>query len=152
MSVLDNKTSEAISTHGEGGAGMTHNTLPLLNEVNHALRRLLSTGESTIIDLRAIPFGPGDETRLMTLLGEGEVNASLDALGKTTVKETRFSGVWLVDHYNSEEERIAFQIEVIEIPELLRAQTEDMYQSLEHLGEVLEKEMLKLNGGSPPIQ
>lgn len=152
MSVLDNKTSESPPNHGQVGAGMTHNTLPLLNEVSHALKRLIRTGEPTIIDLRAIPFGPGDETRLMTLLGEGEVNASLDALGKTTIKETRFSGVWLVDHYNSEDERIAFQIEVIEIPELLCAQKEDMNESLGHLDEVLEVEKQKLNGGSHAIQ
>lgn len=120
---------------------MTHNTLPLLNEVRHALRRLIRTGESTIIDLRAIPFGPGDEERLLDLLGEGEVTASLDALGKTTVKESRFSGVWIVDHYNNEAERIAFQIEVIDIPELLRAQADDVSQSLEALANMLDAEM-----------
>lgn len=120
---------------------MTHNTLPLLNEVRHGLRRLIRTGESTIIDLRAIPFGPGDEERLLDLLGEGEVTASLDALGKTTVKESRFSGVWIVDHYNNEAERIAFQIEVIDIPELLRAQADDVSQSLEALANMLDAEM-----------
>lgn len=152
MSVLDNKTSESAAPSGSVEAGMTHNTLPLMNEVSHALKRLLRTGESTIIDLRAIPFGPGDEKRLMALLGEGEVNARLDTLGKTTVTETRFSGVWLVDHYNGENERIAFQIEVIEIPELLRAQTDDMYQSLGLLDDLVEQEKQKLNGGSLPIQ
>ena len=131
---------------------MTHNTLPLLNEVSHALKRLVRTGESTIIDLRAIPFGPGDETRLISLLGKGEVVATLEALGKTTINETRFSGVWLVDHYNSEDERIAFQIEVIEIPELLRAQTDDMYESLDQLDEVLDTEMQKQSGGSRLVQ
>jgi hydrogenase-1 operon protein HyaF len=150
MSVFDNKSSESPSSVGL--AGMTHNTLPLLNEVSHALKRLVRTGESTIIDLRAIPFGPGDEARLVKLLGKGEVQATLDALGKTTVTETRFSGVWLVDHFNSEDERIAFQIEIIDIPELLRAQTDDMYESLDSLDGVVEVEKQKLNGGSPAIQ
>lgn len=122
---------------------MTHNTLPLLHEVRHALKRLVRTGESTIIDLRAIPFGPGDEERLLHLLGQGEVVATIEALGKTTVHESRFSGVWVVDHYNSEGERIAFQIEVIEIPELLRAQVDDMYESLDKLDTVLDVEMHK---------
>ncbi|WP_260291592.1 hydrogenase expression/formation protein [Sedimenticola hydrogenitrophicus] len=139
MSVFEQKGSEAVSNRAM--PGMTHNTLPLLHEVRHALERLLRTGESTIIDLRAIPFGPGDEERLLSLLGEGEVAATLDALGRTTVRESRFSGVWIVDHYNSEAERIAFQLEVIEIPALLRAQTEDMYQSLGALDSVLNAEM-----------
>jgi len=120
---------------------MSHNTIPLMHEVNHALKRLIRTGEGTIIDLRAIPFGPGDEARLLQLLGEGEVTASMDALGRTTVRETGFSGVWLVDHYNSEEERIAFQIEITDIPDLLRAQDEDMGESLQRLEYLLRREL-----------
>jgi hydrogenase-1 operon protein HyaF len=138
MSVFEQNDSEAVSNCVM--PGMTHNTLPLLHEVRHALERLLRTGDSTTIDLRAIPFGPGDEERLLSLLGEGEVVATLDVLGRTTVRESRFSGVWIVDHYNSEAERIAFQLEVIEIPVLLRAQTEDMYQSLDALDSVLNEE------------
>lgn len=132
-------TSESPLTCSQQ-AGMSHNTIPLMHEILHALKRLIRTGESTIIDLRAIPFGPGDEARLLQLLGEGEVLANLDALGKTTVRETLFSGVWLVDHYNSEEERIAFQVEVTDIPELLRAQDEDMRESLLRLDAVLQQE------------
>ncbi|WP_428634201.1 hydrogenase expression/formation C-terminal domain-containing protein [Sedimenticola sp.] len=141
MSVFDHKAAQSVT--GTEMPGMTHNTLPLLNEVRHALKRLVRTGEPTIIDLRAIPFGPGDEARLLSLLGEGEVVAVLDALGKTTVKETGFSGVWIVDHYNTEEERIAFQIEVVDIPDLLRAQTDDMYESMGKLEELLDTEMEK---------
>lgn len=139
MSVFDQTGS--ASPLAPGSAELTHNTLPLLNEVRHALKRLIRTGESTIIDLRAIPFGPGDEDHLLELLGEGEVTATLDSLGKTTIKESRFSGVWIVDHYNNEAERIAFQIEVIDIPELLRAQADDMSLSLEKLGTMLDAEM-----------
>lgn len=136
MNIYDQKGLEALES--SAGSGMTHNTLPLLHEVRHALGRLLRTGESTIIDLRAMPFGPGDEERLLGLLGQGEVQAMLEVLGKTTITESRFSGVWIIDHYNSEAERIAFQIEVIEIPELLRAQREDMQESLDALDAVLE--------------
>ncbi|AKH19519.1 hydrogenase expression/formation C-terminal domain-containing protein [Sedimenticola thiotaurini] len=139
MSALDQTDSSSVSA--SGNAELTHNTLPLLNEVRHALKRLVRTGESTIIDLRAIPFGPGDEERLLDLLGQGEVQATLDSLGRTSIKESRFSGVWIVDHYNSEDERIAFQIEVIDIPDLLRAQADDMSQSLDKLATLLEDEL-----------
>jgi len=139
MSVSDQTGCSSVSASGK--AELTHNTLPVLNEVRHALKRLIRTGESTIIDLRAIPFGPGDEQRLLDLLGQGEVQATLDSLGRTTITESRFSGVWLVDHYNSDGERIAFQIEVIDIPDLLRAQVDDMSQSLDELGTLLEVEL-----------
>lgn len=131
---------------------MSHNTIPLMHEVSHALKRLIRTGEPTIIDLRAIPFGPGDEARLLQLLGEGEVTASMDALGRTTVRETGFSGVWLVDHYNHEEERIAFQIEVTHIPDLLRAQDEDMGESLQRLESMLRQELAAEGEGGRSVQ
>lgn len=139
MSVSDQTGCSPDSAYGK--AELTHNTLPVLNEVRHALKRLIRTGEPTIIDLRGIPFGPGDEQRLLDLLGQGEVQATLDSLGRTSITESRFSGVWLVDHYNSEDERIAFQIEVIDIPDLLRAQVDDMSQSLDRLSTLLEVEL-----------
>lgn len=138
MSIFDHKGVEVVTI--PVGPGTTQNSLPLLNEVRHALKRLVRTGESTIIDLRAIPFGPGDEERLLGLLGQGEVQATLDSLGRTTIRESRYSGVWIVDHYNSEAERIAFQIEVIDIPELLRAQHEDMLEGLDALDRVMDSE------------
>ncbi|MCW8908254.1 MAG: hydrogenase expression/formation protein [Sedimenticola sp.] len=131
---------------------MSHNTIPLMHEVNQALKRLIQTGEGTIIDLRAIPFGPGDEARLLQLLGEGEVTASMDALGRTTVRETGFSGVWLVDHYNSEDERIAFQIEITDIPDLLRSQDDDMSESLQRLESMLSQELAGEGEGGHSVQ
>lgn len=150
--MTDFKTISQESLGSTRQAGMSHNTIPLLHEVNHALKRLIRTGESTIIDLRAIPFGPGDETRLLELLGEGEVIASLDVLGRTTVKETAYTGVWLVDHYNSEDERIAFQIEITDIPKLLQAQDADMSDSLQRLDHLLNVELAELPEGQPSVQ
>ena len=41
----------------------TGNMVPILNEIRHALSHLAETGESTTIDLGAIPFGPGGDVR-----------------------------------------------------------------------------------------
>jgi hydrogenase-1 operon protein HyaF len=102
------------------------NALPLLHEVRHALERLIATGDSTQIDLNAIPFGPGDEARLTNLLGTGEVSATIDALGKTLVQETAIPGVWLIDYRNGEDQRLALHIEIATIPGILAAQPEDL--------------------------
>ena len=52
------------------------NVRPLLNEVLHAIDRLLDTGEPTTIDLAGLPFGPGELEQLEATLGEPEsVNA-----------------------------------------------------------------------------
>jgi hydrogenase-1 operon protein HyaF len=102
------------------------NAVPILYEVRHALDRLIAAGEETRIDLNAIPFGPGDEGRLVCLLGTGEVSASIEALGATRVQETAVPGVWLVDYRNAEGERLALHLEIAAIPEILRTQREDL--------------------------
>jgi hydrogenase-1 operon protein HyaF len=82
---------------------ITGNVTPILNEIRHALEKLLEEGEATIIDLRALPMGPGEEQQLESLLGIGEVTANIDAMGLSTVNETLFAGVWLVTHRNTED-------------------------------------------------
>jgi hydrogenase-1 operon protein HyaF len=113
------------------------NALPILHEIRHGLARLADSGESTLIDLRAIPFGPGDEQRLLDLLGRGEVEAGLRALGETRVWETAIPAVWLVDHYNGEGERIALQVEIDRIPQILCTQEEDVRNATARLDALL---------------
>jgi hydrogenase-1 operon protein HyaF len=102
------------------------NAEPVLHEVRHALARLISTGESTKIDLKAMPFGPGDLERLLSVLGTGEVQATIDALGPTRVQETAIPGVWLVDYLNSEAQRLALHLEIATVPEILCPQPQDL--------------------------
>lgn len=114
------------------------NALPILGEIRHALARLAETGEATRIDLAAIPFGPGDEDRLLELLGRGEVQATVEALGPTRIWESRFPGVWLVDYANADSQRLALQVEVDEVPQILRTQRPDLADSLSALDARLE--------------
>lgn len=109
------------------------NAMPILSEIRHALARLAEQGEPTRIDLAAMPFGPGDEERLLNLLGRGEVEANVEALGPTQIWETRFAGVWVLDYANVEGERIALQIEVDTIPQLLRADPTDVQNAVSAL-------------------
>ena len=109
------------------------NAVPLLHEIRHALQKLLDTGEQTSIDLRSVPMGPGDEDRLLDALGRGEVEAELNALGRSLIRETGISGVWLVEHYGPEGELTAKFMEVAWIPSILKAQTEDVREGLQRL-------------------
>ncbi len=108
----------------------TGNLLPLLHEIRHALERLLDTGEETVIDLRALPMAPGEEQRLEQALGKGEVEAVLDALGRSVIRETRYSGVWLVTHQDEGGEVLGRTIEVTRVPALVPSQPEEMDHSL----------------------
>jgi hydrogenase-1 operon protein HyaF len=106
------------------------NAWPILSEVRHALARLIETGDPTQIDLGAMPFGPGDEDRLMALLGSGEVTATVDALGPTQIRETAFRGVWVVEYLNTDAQRVALHLEIDEVPRLLRTQPDDLADGL----------------------
>jgi hydrogenase-1 operon protein HyaF len=135
MSALSDTSVHVAATNG--APEVWGNSLPILHEVRHGLKRLAETGESTLIDLRAIPFGPGDEVRLLELLGEGEVTAKVDALGPTRVWETAVKGVWIVDHRDLDEQRLALNIEVATIPNILRTQPEDVEDAIRALDERL---------------
>jgi hydrogenase-1 operon protein HyaF len=120
-----------IVAEASGGDGAHWgNALPILHEIRHALAHFVATGESTIIDLRSIPFGPGDEERLLEALGRGEVEATVSALGPTRVWETAFPGVWVVDHRSDDDERLVLQIEITRVPGILQAQPPDVSDGL----------------------
>jgi hydrogenase-1 operon protein HyaF len=113
--------------------GLTDNVLPVLHEIRHALDRLVEDGEPTIVDLTAMPFGPGDEERLLAALGSGEVAATIDTIGLTQVRETSFPGVWLVDHLSAEGARLVLHVEVATVPSLLATPAEDLAEARRRL-------------------
>jgi len=123
-----------VRVEGSAAAGaLTHNLLPVLHEIRHALDRLIEEGEPTIIDLTAMPFGPGDEEGLVAALGVGEVQATVNAIGETRIRETAYAGVWLVEHLSTEEARLALHVEVASVPFLLKTPTEDMAEACRRL-------------------
>ncbi len=113
------------------------NALPLLNEIRHALERLLASGETTVIDLGALPLGQQDEAELLAALGAGEVEATVNAGGPSSVRETSFHGVWLVTHRNEQGEVLARFVEVAFVPELLMSQPEDVADAVAALAKKL---------------
>ena len=120
------------------GGELTFNVEPLLHEIRHALQELVDSGKTGIIDLRSIPLAPGEEDRIVATLGQGEVQARIDALGPSEVTETRYAGVWLVTHYNDDGDIVGRFIEITAMPEILRSQSEDIRQACIRLGDHLQ--------------
>jgi hydrogenase-1 operon protein HyaF len=126
-------TSFNIQTSNE----LTWNVRPLLNEVRHALKALVDSGTTHIIDLRSIPLAPGEEETIIKSLGQGEVHARLNALGPSEIYETRYAGVWLITHYNESEVIVSRFIEITRLPDILQSQLEDMSNGLTELSQEL---------------
>ena len=116
---------------------ITGNVQPLLHEIRHALQRLRDGGAGTIIDLRSMPLAPTEEQQLEVALGRGEISAELNAATRSSIQETSFPGVWLIKHYDMEDQVISKFIEVTYCPDLLKTPQEDMAAGLGRLDERL---------------
>jgi hydrogenase-1 operon protein HyaF len=116
----------------------TGNVKPLLFELAGLLEAWLTKGEAASIDLRSLPLSRGDYDELGTMLGSGAVSASVEAIGASEVRESRYPGVWRVTHRNEAGEVVADLIEVCAMPEILRAPAEDVADGLIRLKEALQ--------------
>ncbi|MDH3532397.1 MAG: hydrogenase expression/formation protein [Gammaproteobacteria bacterium] len=129
MTSLDTINVQVEQSHG--------NVKPILNEVMHAIDRLLEAEEPTVIDLAGLPFGPGELERLEESLGRGELHAELDALGASHIRETAYPGVWWLEHRNSAGDVVGRYLEITRTPEILMSQDADILAGRARLGEML---------------
>jgi hydrogenase-1 operon protein HyaF len=127
MSGLNDIAVKVVTSGPQGFA------LAILNEIQGMLEALVRSGSESGIDLRSLPMGPGDYQRLKDLLGQGEVTATVEAMGPTRVYETAYPGVWWVSHYNEAEQMVADRIEVCQQPEILKSHQADIEEGLDRL-------------------
>jgi hydrogenase-1 operon protein HyaF len=107
-------------------APRTGNAKALLRELLRLLEELAASGEGGSIDLRSVPLTDADQEELRAVLGAGAIDARIDALGESRVRETRFPGIWWVTHCNDGGETVAELIEVCDVPDILRAPRKDV--------------------------
>jgi len=117
----------------ENDVVITGTVRALLQEVMDMVIALVETGATNFIDLKSLPLAPGELEQLRLVLGEGEVEAIVTALGPTHIHETDVPGVWWVTHKNSNEEVLAEFIEVTSLPEILLTQHEELWNSVDIL-------------------
>lgn len=113
------------------------NVSALLAEIAARLDAFVSSNESSLIDLKSLPFSPQEYEQLRAELGRGEVTARLDAIGDSEIYETHFPGVWWVTHYNVEGDIVADLIEIATVPAILQSQWEDVRTGLGRLRQTL---------------
>ncbi len=113
------ETPERIGGLGGGIAA-------ILFEVANLLERLVTEAVPGAIDLRSLPMSPLDRAELLRVLGEGEVQATVNAEGLSMLRETRVPGVWWVEHFDPRGELIAELLEVDRVPQLLPAASDEI--------------------------
>ncbi|HVC28894.1 MAG TPA: hydrogenase expression/formation C-terminal domain-containing protein [Gammaproteobacteria bacterium] len=134
-----------ISVRVEGGASKTSSAtgtiggglIAIMREIAEMLERLALYDEPGSIDLRTLPFSPTDYQSLREALGNGEVEITLNVDGISRLRETGYAGVWWVEHRNPEDELVADLLEIIQIPEIVVTENDEIARSASRLRERL---------------
>jgi hydrogenase-1 operon protein HyaF len=120
-------------------SGLSGNAWPLMMEIADMVRRLVDSGETAAIDLSALPLTPADKEWLRERLGTGQIHATLEAEGQSSLDETACPGVWWITHRDSRDRVMSEFIEVTLVPELVRAHPEDIKIGLGYLEGVISQ-------------
>jgi hydrogenase-1 operon protein HyaF len=110
----------------ERSGGLGGGVGAILAELAASLERLAVDGATALIDLRSLPLSAADRSNLIEALGRGEVHATLDAQGVSTLRETAFAGVWWTEHRNRDGAVTAELLEVTLSPPILLADPQDV--------------------------
>lgn len=114
-------------------------SLALMHQIGASMERLIHSKTSMSIDIHRLPLTSQERKALERALGEGDVDVTVEALGRTQIRETGYPGVWWVKHYNLSSQLVGESIEITDIPELLKSQPEDVRSGLARLRRELEK-------------
>jgi hydrogenase-1 operon protein HyaF len=109
----------------------------ILAELARLLDQLAEKDIPAAIDLRSLPLSPQDRAELKQALGNGEVEASVNAEGVSTLRETRICGVWWVEHRDAHGELTAELLEVTRVPEILASASDEIAAAAHTLRERL---------------
>jgi hydrogenase-1 operon protein HyaF len=130
------------------GGGLGGGVAAILSELATLLERLVRGEPPGSIDLRSLPMSPRDRAELQRVLGDGEVQATVDAQGLSKMRETRVSGVWWVEHFDQQGALIAELLEVSRVPEMLASASDEMAAGARELRAHITASAASLQGGS----
>lgn len=113
-------------------AGMENQDMvnSILLEIATLLERYLQSGETSELNLQALPLTAVDQQALQQALGVGEVTMQLNAMGESEIVETRFSGVWRVTHRDQAGRVVAESVEIGAVPAIIRADRLEMERAV----------------------
>ncbi len=109
-------------------------------EIADRLEALARSGETSVIDLRSLPLTAADLAELEGFLGQGEVEADVQVIGVTQIRETGYAGVWWVRHLGAQQRVAVEEIAITPLPDILRAQAEDIALAAGRIRENIENQ------------
>jgi hypothetical protein len=117
----------------KSNGGLGGGVAAILTELVTLLEQFVSAESPAAIDLRSLPMSPQDRAELQRVLGEGEVQATVNAGGLSRIRETRVSGAWWVEHYDQGGRLVAELIEVGRVPGILSSAPDEIIAGARNL-------------------
>ena len=114
------------------------NAPPLLVEIADKVAHCTPDSETHVINLTLLPQTEEDLAFIYDKLGRGTTTILSRGYGNCRVTSTGTRNVWWVQYYNSQDTMILNSIEITAVPEVVCAAQEDIDESAERLGEILE--------------
>ncbi len=114
------------------------NAASLLVEIADKLPAYTPGADPYVINLSLLPNTDEDLDMLATTLGSGPAVILSRGYGNCRITSTATRNVWWVQYFNSQDTLILNTIEISSVPEVACAAQEDLDDSAERLGEILE--------------
>jgi hydrogenase-1 operon protein HyaF len=130
--------SHRAETHHDSIPKGVINAPPLIAEINDKVAEYRPGHASHVINLTLLPQTEEDLAYLMDRLGEGPLTILSRGYGNCRISSTGIENVWWVQYFNSQDKNILNTIEIGAIPAVAAAAHEDIQDSAERLGEILE--------------
>jgi hydrogenase-1 operon protein HyaF len=127
-----------LSSIDAGSALNLMNAAPLISELTHKVASYAPEAASHVINLSLLPLADADLIFLERMLGHGPVTVLSRGYGNCRISSTEVKNAWWVRYFNSREAIILNTIEVVRIPGVALAASQDLEDSAERLAEILE--------------
>lgn len=114
------------------------NSPPVLHEIREQAAGYAPGQPAHVVNLTLLPMSPQDNAYLNQALAAGPVAVLSRGYGKCRVSSTLLRNVWRVQYFNNMNTLILNTVEVVDIPEVVKAAREDIDDSLDRLRELLE--------------
>ena len=114
------------------------NALPVLAELRSKAESYRAGDAAHVVNLTLLPMTPADMGCIEAALGIGAVTILSRGYGNCRISSTQLANVWWVQYYNSQDVMILNTLEVVDLPDVVRAASQDIEDSCERLEEILQ--------------
>jgi hydrogenase-1 operon protein HyaF len=114
------------------------NSPALLAEIGSQMATRMRGAAAHVINLTLFPMTPEDHAVLQLALPVGPVAMISRGFGNCHVTSTGLRDVWRVQYFNNMNTLILNTIEIVDVPEVVLAAVEDLTDSRERLGELVD--------------